>query len=113
MSKKNNFCVLFFPKLIASYLFSYFALVQCKSKVFLYNKSILKLITVRKRSLGQGNFFDKRVCGGGDMHAGGVRQNPPRLLRDTVNKRAVRIPLECILVLSIILHLIARLAQVA
>ena len=77
-------------------------------------------VTVRKQSLGQGNIFTS-VChsfcprgslppgesasgGGSDssggLHkGGGIGQTPlSRVLQDTVNKRAVRILLECILV---------------
>ena len=83
------------------------------------------VITVRKRSLGQGNFFTP-VCD--SVHIGGLSaplhagihppprtrgrhppmtrgRHPPQdqrqtsLLRDTVNMRAVRILLKCILVL--------------
>ena len=40
---------------------------------------------------------------GGGFPPGGVGQTPPhQVLRDTVNKRAVRIPLECILVVNLI-----------
>ena len=66
------------------------------------------LVTARKRSLGQGNIFAP-VChsvhGGGSasVHAGITprEQTPPEqcMLGDTANKRALRILLECILVL--------------
>ena len=36
--------------------------------------------------------------GGGSASRGGWADPPPRILRDTVNERAVRILLECILV---------------
>ena len=61
------------------------------------------LITARKRSLGQGNIFAP-VChsvhGGGGVPQAGTPpgQVHPRACWDTVNKRAVRILLECILV---------------
>ena len=67
------------------------------------------VITARKRSLGQCNIFTS-VChsfcprGGGCLHPGrlhpGGLGRPPRLLQDTVNERAVRILLECILIWS-------------
>ena len=65
------------------------------------------VITARKRSLGQGNVFTP-VCHSvhrwsasrGGRSAEEVRQilPPHQILRDTVNKWAVRIPLKCILV---------------
>ena len=66
----------------------------------------VNIITARKRSLGQGNIFIS-VCH--SVHRGGVPDQvhppwdqagtPPRSrLRHTVNARAVRILLECILV---------------
>ena len=51
------------------------------------------------------------LTGGGGLHPGGLGRTPPPpveingLLRDTVNKRAVRILLECFLVLFINLRL--------
>ena len=70
-----------------------------------WHQPIGLLITARKWSLGQGNVFTP-VCdsvhGGGCIPAYNRADNPPRqdprILRDTVNKRAVRILLECILV---------------
>ena len=77
------------------------------------------VITARKRSLGQGNVFTRmchsihrgeEVCLGrvylkGGLPPGGLDPGelgrPPEIheiLRDTVNKRAVRILLECFLV---------------
>ena len=62
------------------------------------------LVTARKRSLGQGNVFTP-VCH--SVHGGGVciqrglgLGRPPShgILWDTINKRVVRILLECILV---------------
>ena len=48
---------------------------------------------------GGGGFFIKR--GNGHLYPGGLGRPPPeihRILKDTVNKRAVRILLGCILV---------------
>ena len=72
------------------------------------------LVTARKRSLGQGNIFTP-VCH--SVHRGGLPQcmlgyhhppgpgahTPPEqsMLGDTVNARAVRILLECYLVLGV------------
>ena len=74
---------------------------------------IVKLVTARKQSLGRGNIFSS-VCqefcsqGGvpGQVHPPGRYPHPPGrytpleqcMLRDTGNKRAVRILLKCILV---------------
>ena len=49
------------------------------------------LITVRKRSLGQGNIFAP-VCHSVHRGGGGTAQS---VMGDTVNARAVRILLEC------------------
>ena len=67
--------------------------------------TFLLLVTARKRSLGQGNVFTsvcQEFCPGGRW--GEERctlpwEDPSRIPRDTVNKRAVLILLECILVL--------------
>ena len=63
-----------------------------------------------KRSLGQGNVFisvchsvHKGVCIQGGLHRGWATPPPNWILRDTVNERAVRILLECILFFN--LHL--------
>ena len=74
------------------------------------------LVTARKRSLGQGNvltpvchsvhkggFASGGICIQGGLHPGDLyprglgRPPPQQILRDTVNKRAVHILLECIL----------------
>ena len=72
----------------------------------------VNVITARKRSLGQGNIFTN-VChsfcprGRGGSASRGVglgrpTPNPHRTLQDTVNERAVRILLECILVIVVL-----------
>ena len=66
------------------------------------------VFTAHKRSLRQGNVFSS-VChsvhgdtstSGRGLHQGGVGQTPPPhlIVRKTVNERAVRILLDCILV---------------
>ena len=55
----------------------------------------ISIITAHKRSLGQGNIFTP-VCHSVDPPAG--HPFHPRILRDTVNKGAVRILLLCTLV---------------
>ena len=77
------------------------------------------IFTARKPSLGQGNIFTpvchsvhgggesactgslypgKSAPGRGGLHPGVGKPPPHWILRDTVNERAVRILLECILV---------------
>ena len=49
----------------------------------------------------------REVCIQGDLHPEGLGRTPPpphRILRDTVKERAVRIQLECILVLMFFLY---------
>ena len=55
-----------------------------------------RIITARKRSLGQGNIF-RSVCQEFCPQLGGGGR-AWQILRDTVNERAIHILLECILV---------------
>ena len=80
--------------------------LKCKSYANIIGNKLF-IFTALKRSLGQGNIFTS-VChsfclGGGVMHPGGGRglgkplnPSPHWILWDTVNKRALRILLECI-----------------
>ena len=55
-----------------------------------------------------GHAWQGGMCGGGHVWQGGVHGMPPpprQILRDTVNERAVRILLECILILKLFLIL--------
>ena len=81
-----------------------------------YGQKTFTIFTVRKRSLGQGNVFTpvyhsvhigglhpggRGFCIPVGLHPGGCAEPAPppdRILRDTVNERAVCILLECILV---------------
>ena len=89
--------------------------VQHEGHHIRFNVSYESVFTARKRSVGQGNVFAAvchsvggvgfgfPACTTGHMTGGfcilGGRLDPPlRAVRDTVNKRALRILLECILV---------------
>ena len=79
----------------------------------LFYQFILEIITARKRSLGQGNIF-RSMCQEFCSRGEGLPQcmlgyHPPpeqSMLGDTVNERAVRILLECILVIIVIINVL-------